>query len=116
MTRKAGAGATDREVTRGDALLLVVPGSVSGELQKLRGEVLQDCSQVHTCTLADPCGEAPLLDEPGGAGNREGQPGFLGVARPPPQQTTGILTGLGFSPQSALGLSCTVGSDCVSRK
>lgn len=82
MTRKAGAGATDREVTRGDALLLVVPGSVSGELQKLRGEVLQDCSQVHTCTLADPCGEAPLLDEPGGAGNREGQPGFLGVARP----------------------------------
>ena len=69
-------GANYREVSRGDALLLVVPGSVSGKLQQLSGEVLQDGSQVHPGTLPDASGEATLLDEPSVAGNGDVSPAF----------------------------------------
>ena len=66
-----------REVTRGDALLLVVSGSVAGQLQEFGRKVFEDGSKVHAGALTDACGKASLLDQPGSAGNWERQPGLF---------------------------------------
>lgn len=70
-----------RKVTGSDALLLVVPGSVAGELQQLCRQVLQHSSHVHAGALSDARGVPASLDETGSASHRECETRLLGVAR-----------------------------------
>ncbi|TNV86954.1 hypothetical protein FGO68_gene13903 [Halteria grandinella] len=51
--------------------LLVVLGGVSGELEDLSGEVLEDGSEVHGGTSANSLGEAALLEEASDSANGE---------------------------------------------
>ena len=47
-----------------DPGLLVVPGSVAGELKDLRGEVLHDGSQVDRGPSSNPLGVVSLAEQP----------------------------------------------------
>ena len=51
------------QVTGDDTGLLVVTGSVAGELENLSGEVLHDGSQVHGCTSSDTVGVVALAEK-----------------------------------------------------
>ena len=79
----------DRElnVTRDDAVLLVVLGGVAGELEKLGDEVLEDGGHVHRGTGTNALGVAATLQEAAQAadGERQTSLGGLGLA------ATGLL-------------------------
>ena len=46
------------DVSRDDALLLVVAGGVARELEDLSRQILEDCGEVHWGTSTDACGVA----------------------------------------------------------
>ena len=58
-------------VSRDDSLLLALLGGVSGELEDLGNEVLEDGGQVDRGTRADLAGIATVLQEATDAANRE---------------------------------------------
>ena len=49
-----------------DPGLLVVPGSVAGELEDLGGEILHDSGQVDRGSGSNPLGVVSLAEKPGG--------------------------------------------------
>ena len=59
------------QVARDDAAALVVAGGVTGQLQDLGGEVLEDGGKVHGGTSSDAGGVASLLQVGSNAANRE---------------------------------------------
>jgi hypothetical protein len=59
------------DVAGHDPGLLVVTGSVAGQLQDLSREVLQDCSQVDWGACPDSCGVLALLQVPCDTAHRE---------------------------------------------
>ena len=58
-------------VPRDDPGFLVVPSSVSGELEDLSGEVLEDSSKVDTSTDSDTGSVSALLEVPADTSNGE---------------------------------------------
>ena len=51
-----------------DSGLLVVPGSVTGELEDLSSQVLHDCGEVDRSSSANPLGVVTLAEKPGHMG------------------------------------------------
>jgi hypothetical protein len=66
-------------VTRDNAALLVVAGSVAGELENLGGQVLQDGSKVHWRTGTDTCAVAASAEVAVDAAHRELESGLGGA-------------------------------------
>ena len=62
------------DVTGNDTALLVVTGGISGKLEDLGTEVLEDGSEVHGGTGADAGGELALLEVAGDAAHGELEP------------------------------------------
>jgi hypothetical protein len=65
------------KVARADGLLLVVPGSIAGQLQDLGAQVLEDSSHVDSSTLPNAAGVASLLHLLKDPRNREHDTGLL---------------------------------------
>ena len=62
---------SEGDVPGDDPGLLVVAGSVSGELEDLGAEVLEDGGEVDTGTDSDTAGESSLLEVPADTGDGE---------------------------------------------
>jgi hypothetical protein len=65
-------------VARDDAALLVVPGSVSGELEDLSAEVLKDGGEVDPGSDSSPLGVSSLPQVPADTGDGELKSGLRG--------------------------------------
>ena len=59
------------DVPRDDATLLVVPGSVSGELEDLSAQVIQDGGEVDASSNSGPLGVSALPQVPSDTGDGE---------------------------------------------
>ena len=68
------------DVTRADAVLLVVLGGVASKLEELSTQVLKDGSHVDRGTSTDARGEATLLQVASKTSNRERQASLGGTA------------------------------------
>ena len=66
------------DVSGNDAVLLVVAGSVPGELEDLGGEVLEDSAQIHGGASSDASGVLPSLQVSSDATDGELEPGLAG--------------------------------------
>ena len=62
---------SELDVSRDDALLLVVAGSISCKLEDLSGEVLEDRREVNRCTCSNAGGDLHLLNVSCNTADRE---------------------------------------------
>ena len=91
------------EVPRDDPGLLIVPGSVAGQLKDLGSEILQDGGHVDTGALLGPLGVVALLQQLVAARHGELEAGLLGGVDPG-------LQGPGLPRRRQLGLQLLANS------